>query len=117
LQLFAEGKTRRELSSLNLQESLGSFFRLLQPDSFLGVLVFLPQTPGVVTAFQAIRRELTEKLNAPVLMVNGPRALYHYSHLRREGRPKVSTWCVPPILPPTFLFPEPLTPLDSCIAR
>src|SRR5208282_444418 len=88
LQLFAEGKTRRELSALNLQESLGSFFRLLQPDSFLGVLVFLPQTPGVVTAFQAIRRELTEKLNAPVLMVNGPRALYHYSHLRREGRPQ-----------------------------
>lgn len=88
LQLFAEGKTRRELSALNLQESLGSFFRLLQPDSFLGVLVFLPQTPGVVTAFQAIRRDLAEKLNVPVLMVYGPRALDHYSHLRREGRPQ-----------------------------
>jgi transaldolase/glucose-6-phosphate isomerase len=88
LQLFAEGKTRRELSSLNLQESLGSFFRLLQPENFLGVLVFLPQTPGVVTAFQAIRRELTEKLNVPILMVYGPRALHHYSHLRCEGRPQ-----------------------------
>jgi transaldolase / glucose-6-phosphate isomerase len=88
LQLFAEGKTRRELSALNMQESLGSFLRLLQPESFLGILVFLPQTPGVVTAFLAIRRALTEKLNVPVLMVYGPRAFHHYSHLRREGRPQ-----------------------------
>jgi hypothetical protein len=88
LQLFAEGKTRRELSSLNLQEALGSFFRLLQPEDFLGVLIFLPQTPGVVTAFQAIRRELAEKLKLPVLMVYGPHALHHYSNLRRKGQPQ-----------------------------
>ena len=53
LQLYAEGKTRREISTLNLEESLGSFFQLLQPESFLAVLVFLPQTPRVLAAFQA----------------------------------------------------------------
>jgi transaldolase / glucose-6-phosphate isomerase len=88
LQLFAEGQTRRELSVLNLQESFGSFFRLLQPDSFLAVLVLLPSTPRVVTAFQAIRRELTEKLKVPVLMVYGPHALPHYSNLGRKGQPQ-----------------------------
>jgi hypothetical protein len=88
IQLFAEGKTRRELSALNLQESLDSFFRLLQPEGFLGVLVFLPQTPGVATAFHAIRRELTEKLKVPVLLVYGPHALHHYSHLRGKGQPQ-----------------------------
>ena len=88
LQLFAEGKTRRELSALNLQESLGSFFRLLQPESFLGVMVFLPQTPAIVTAFQAIRKQLTEKLNVPVLMAHGPHALHHCSHLRGKGQPQ-----------------------------
>lgn len=88
LQLFAENKTRRELSALSLQECLGSFFRLLQPESFLGVSVFLAQTPTVVTAFQAIRRELTEKLKVPVLMVYGPHALHHYSHLRGKGQPQ-----------------------------
>ncbi len=88
LQLFADGKTRRELSSLNLQEALGSFFRLLQPEDFLGVLVFLPQSPTIVTTFQAIRRELTAKLQVPVLMVYGPHALHHYSHLHHKGQPQ-----------------------------
>ncbi len=88
LQLFAEGRTRRELSSLNLQEALGSFFRLLQPEDFLGILAFLPQTPRVLTAFQAIQRELTEKLKLPVILVYGPHALHHYSHLRRKGQPQ-----------------------------
>lgn len=87
LQLFAEGQTRRELSALSLQDSLHSFFRLLQPDSFLGVLVFLPSTLRVVTAFQSIRRDLTEKLKVPVLMVYGPHALDHYSNLSRKGQP------------------------------
>src|SRR5208282_527457 len=72
LQLYAEGKTRREISTLSLEESLGSFLHLLQPESFLAVLVFLPQTPRVLAAFQTMRRSLTEKLAIPVLQVYGP---------------------------------------------
>jgi len=88
LQLFAEGQTRRELSALSLQDSLRSFFRLLHQDSFLGVLVFLPPTPRVVTALQSIRRDLTEKLKVPLLMVYGPYASHHYSNLGRKGQPQ-----------------------------
>jgi transaldolase/glucose-6-phosphate isomerase len=87
LQLYAEGKTRREISTLNLEESLGSFFQLLQPESFLAVLVFLPQTPSVLAAFQAIRKKLAEKLLLPVLVAYGPHSLHHYSHLHRKGLP------------------------------
>jgi transaldolase/glucose-6-phosphate isomerase len=87
LQLFAEGKTRREISTLNLEESLGSFFQLLQPESFLAVLVFLPQTRRVMAAFQAIRAKLAEKLAIPVLLAYGPHSLHHYSHLHRKGLP------------------------------
>ncbi len=85
LQLYAEGKTRREISTLNLEESLGSFFQLLQPESFLAVLVFLPQTTRVLAAFQAIRTKLAEKLAIPVLLAYGPHSLHHYSHLHRKG--------------------------------
>jgi transaldolase/glucose-6-phosphate isomerase len=87
LQLFAEGKTRREISTLNLEESLGSFFQLLQPESFLAVLVFLPQTRRVLAAFQAVRKKLAEKLAIPVLLAYGPHSLHHYSHLHRKGLP------------------------------
>ena len=87
LQLYAEGKTRREISTLNLEESLGSFFQLLQPESFLAVLVFLPQTPRVLAAFQTIRKKLAEKLQVPVLLAYGPHSLHHYSHLHRKELP------------------------------
>jgi transaldolase/glucose-6-phosphate isomerase len=87
LQLYAEGKTRREISTLNLEESLGSFFQLLQPESFLAVLVFLPQTPRVLAAFQALWKKLAEKLAIPVLLAYGPHSLHHYSHLHRKGSP------------------------------
>jgi len=87
LQFFAEGKTRREISTLNLEESLGSFFQLLQPDSFLAVLIFLPQTSSVLAAFQAIRKKLAENLQLPVLLAYGPHSLHHYSHLHRNGLP------------------------------
>jgi hypothetical protein len=85
LQLYAEGKTRREISTLNLEESLGSFLQLLQPESFLAVLVFLPQTLRVLAAFQAMRTKLAEKLTIPVLLAYGPHSLHHYSHLHRKG--------------------------------
>jgi transaldolase/glucose-6-phosphate isomerase len=87
LQLFAEGKTRREISTLNLEESLGSFFQLLQPESFLAVLVFLPQTPRVLATVQALRTILAERLQVPVLVAYGPHSLHHYSHLHRKGLP------------------------------
>lgn len=87
MHLYAEGKTRREISMLNLEESLRSFFHLLQPESFLALLVFLPQTPGVLAAFQDIRKKLAEKLAIPVLLAYGPHSLHHYSHLHRKGLP------------------------------
>jgi hypothetical protein len=87
LQIFAEGKTRHEISTLNLEGALGSFFRLLQPESFLAVLVFLPQIPPVLAAFQAVRAKLAEKLAVPVLLAYGPHSLHHYSHLHRQGLP------------------------------
>jgi len=72
---------------LNIEESLGSFFHLLQPESFLALLIFLPQTPGVLAAFQDIRKKLAEKLAIPVLLAYGPHSLHHYSHLHRKGLP------------------------------
>jgi transaldolase/glucose-6-phosphate isomerase len=87
LQLFAEGRTRREISTLGLEESLESFFLLLEPESFLAILVFLPQTSRVLAAFQAIRKKLYEKLAVPVLQAYGPHSLHHYSHLDRPGFP------------------------------
>jgi len=45
LQLYAEGKTKAGDLHVELEESLGSFFSAVQPESFLRFLVFFHTTP------------------------------------------------------------------------
>jgi transaldolase / glucose-6-phosphate isomerase len=87
IQLFAEGRSRREISSLNVSESLYSFLQLRQPEGILALLVFMDRTPLVEEAIGRIRKELIRHLRQPVLLLYGPRSEDHYGYLLREGLP------------------------------
>lgn len=87
IQLYAEGITRREVSTLNLAEALRSFLRLPTPARHVTMLVNLTRTGQVYAAFNAIRGRLTETLERHVLTAFGPLAGEHYGYLFRQSLP------------------------------
>jgi transaldolase / glucose-6-phosphate isomerase len=87
IQLFAESRTRQEISQLNLVECLVSFFEHRRSASYLGLLVFLDQSEQTEAMFQSVREQLIRTLMLPVLLVWGPRSLDTYDYLLRVGAP------------------------------
>lgn len=87
LQLFAEGRTRSEISNLSFQESMRSFFRLQSPEGFIVLFAFLERTPEVEKGLWELREVLTAKLSVPVLLHFGPRGADLYPFLYRSGLP------------------------------
>ncbi len=85
IQLFAEARTRSEISTLNLLESFRSFFRLRQSHGFLVLLVLLERTPAIEAAVHQIRELLTRQLGLPVVSLFGPRCFDQYAYLCRTG--------------------------------
>ena len=87
IELFAEGRTRSEISNLNLPEALHSFFRLKDEGGFIVLLAFLERTPEVETSLWEYRELLARKLRVPVLLHYGPRCFDQYAYLCRSGVP------------------------------
>jgi len=87
LQLFAEIKARREISQLNIIESLGSFFQQRASASYVSLFVFLQQREEIVRLFEGLRCKIEQKLALPVMLTWGPRSIYTYSYLLREEAP------------------------------
>ena len=88
LQLFAEGRARREISQLNLVESLASFFGQHHAANYISLLVFLWPEAEAERLFTEIREQLAEVLKLPVLLAWGPRSLETYGYLFCEGAPR-----------------------------
>ena len=88
LELYAEGETRRELSTLNMLEALRSFLALRRPDGFLALLPFMDLNSARTTAIDRICDQLESKLGMPVLVTDGPRYLYIAGQLYRDGPSK-----------------------------
>jgi len=84
IQLYADGRTRHEISALNMAEALRSFLRISTPGRHVTLLVYLPPSPQVDAAFTKIRAKMTEVLKRPVLLVYGPLAGRHHGHVFRE---------------------------------
>ena len=87
IQLFAENRTRQEISQLNLVECLVSFFEHRQSAAYLGLFIFLDKTEQTESMFQSLREQLARTLMVPVLLVWGPRSLDTYDYLLRVGAP------------------------------
>ncbi|HTT33846.1 MAG TPA: hypothetical protein VMH48_09615 [Methylomirabilota bacterium] len=88
LELFAEGETRRELSTLNMAEALRSFFVMRRPNGFLALLPFMDLNAERTTLIGRICDQLESKLRIPVLVTDGPRYLYNVGQLYSGGPAK-----------------------------
>jgi hypothetical protein len=88
VRLFAESKTRLEVSQLDLIESLHSFFRSSESAGHASLFVFPEETEETQAMFDVLRRLIGEKLGLPVLLAWGPRSMDSYGCLLREEAPK-----------------------------
>jgi len=88
LELYAEGETRRELSTLSLAEALRTFFALRRPNGFLALLPFMNLNATRAASIDRICAQLESKLKTPVLVTEGPRYLYTVGQLYSDGPPK-----------------------------
>lgn len=87
IQLFAEVRTRQEISQLNLTECLLSFFQHRERAEYFGLYPFMDPEGPARAVLDDLRKNLTQALGLPVLLAWGPRSLETYGYLLRAGAP------------------------------
>ena len=87
IELYAEGETRRELSTLSMAEALRSFFELRLPDGYVALLPFMDLSATRSAIFRRISDQLEEQLGIPVLVTPGPRYLHTLGQVYNGGPP------------------------------
>jgi transaldolase / glucose-6-phosphate isomerase len=88
LELYAEGPTRQEISTLSLADALRTFFALKNPDGYLAILAFVGQNPAEEATLRFLREQLASKLGIPVLLSFGPRYLHYFGQVYKGGPSK-----------------------------
>src|SRR5579883_71400 len=88
LQLFAEARARQEISQLNLVECLASFWARRDGAKYVGFYVFLEPKEETKRSFEALRDQISQRLDRPVLLTWGPRSLDRYGYFMREDSPR-----------------------------
>lgn len=88
IELRMEKHTRQEVSTLNLQEALRTFFALRNPDGYLAILPFTALSASVIGELRKARDQLVSALKIPVLITSGPRYLHSIGQLYKGGPPK-----------------------------
>jgi len=73
IELYAEGETRQQISTLNMTEALRTFFGLRHPEGYIALLPFLKDGEAPKIVFRRIRERLESTLGIPVLVTPGPR--------------------------------------------
>ena len=86
IELYAEGETRQQISTLSLGEALRTFFELRRPHSYLAMITFVGgSSPLVRAALSRLREQLADRLNIPVLLSAGPRYLHYFEQVYKGG--------------------------------
>jgi hypothetical protein len=88
IELFAEGETRRGLSTLSMSEALRSFFDLRRKNGYLALLPFMDLNPARLGIFRRISDQLEARLETPVLLTPGPRYLRTFAQVYHGGPAK-----------------------------
>jgi transaldolase / glucose-6-phosphate isomerase len=88
VELYAEGDTRRLISTLNMAEALRSFFSLRHREGYIALLPFVGSGEVQETAFRRIRERLESALGLPVLVTPGPRYLHTIAQTYMAGPAK-----------------------------
>jgi len=87
ISLYAEGRTRQEISTLRLADALQTFFELRRKEGYLALLAFIEWNVENYQMLGRIRARLTEALGIPVLLECGPRYLHSLGQLLKAGPP------------------------------
>jgi transaldolase / glucose-6-phosphate isomerase len=85
IELFAEGATRQQISTLSLTEALCSFFDARNGKGYLALLSFVDQNSVIEKRLQQLRDELASQLRIPVQLNFGPRYLHQLEQLYLGG--------------------------------
>jgi transaldolase/glucose-6-phosphate isomerase len=88
IELYAEGGTRREISTLSLADALRTFFELKSPGGYLGIIAFTGCGPDQEIRLGRLREQLASSLGIPVLLSFGPRYLHCFGQVYKGGPPK-----------------------------
>jgi len=88
IEVCMEKETRQEVSTLNLQEALRTFFELRNMDGYLAMMPFAQLNASVIAGLRKIREQLVGSLKIPVLVTSGPRYLHSLGQVYKGGPPK-----------------------------
>ena len=88
VELFAEGETRQQISTLNMSEALRTFLALRHLEGYVAILPFLNFGGAQKQMLRRIRDRLDSMLGLPVLLTPGPRYLQSLGQLYLGGPPK-----------------------------
>ena len=88
IELYAEGETRQQISTLNLPEALRTFFEAKNPSGYVAALAFLDRRGALRSALERIRSQIASRLGIPALLSFGPRYLHHLGQVFQGGPSK-----------------------------
>jgi transaldolase / glucose-6-phosphate isomerase len=87
-ELYAEGETRHQISTLSLSDAFRTFFELRNADGYLAIITFMGSQPLMEAALERLREQLASKLGIPVLLSSGPRYLHYFEQVYKGGPAK-----------------------------
>jgi hypothetical protein len=85
--LYAEGQTRRAISSLSLRDALRTFFELRGADSYIAICPFFAMPQVYLRELWLMWDRVRGTLLMPVQASSGPRYLYAQGPIYKEGPP------------------------------
>ncbi len=85
IELYAEGETRLQISTLNLSEALRTFLEAREADGYLAVIVYAANQPATNAALGRLREELASRLQIPVLLSSGTHYLRNFEQVYKGG--------------------------------
>lgn len=87
IELYAEGETRQQISTLSLSEALRTFFEMKNPEGYIAILAFLGCSSNL-GALRRIGEQLAANLKIPSSLSFGPRYLHQLAQVFHGGPPK-----------------------------
>jgi len=88
LELYAEGQTRQQTSTLNMAEALKTFFSLAPPDGYFALLPFMGIDENRAALLRRLRDLLESAAGMPVTVMAGPKYLQALGQSFKGGPPR-----------------------------
>jgi transaldolase/glucose-6-phosphate isomerase len=85
IELYAEGETRQQISTLNLSEALRTFLEGREADAYLAIITYAGSQPATDAALRRLREQLVSRVQIPILLSSGPRYLRNFEQVYKGG--------------------------------